>query len=192
MRRSRPRRARPSRRCAGNRPPARTRSSRRDVPRCGSRGSGRRTRRRSRQLRPDLRLGLGLRPAAASSSRPHLTMWKLLGRLPPCWQAVAVSTDETPLAIWGSGATAPKAHRRQDVVLHAAGPWSRSVMALLKHLEAVGFEGAPRPVGDGFDADGREAITYIPGATPHPRAWDDDAIGALGGRAHHHHRPGRR
>ena len=52
-------------------------------------------------------------------------------------------------------------------------------MALLKHLEAVGFEGAPRPVGDGFDADGREAITYIPGTTPHPRAWDDDAIGAL-------------
>ena len=41
-------------------------------------------------------------------------------------------------------------------------------MALLKHLEAVGFEGAPRPVGDGFDVDGREVITYIPGTTPHP------------------------
>ena len=95
-------------------------------------------------------------------------------------QAVAVSTDETPLAIWGNGAAASKAHRRQDVVLHTAGLWSRSVMALLKHLEAVGFEGAPRPVGDGFDADGREAITYIPGTTPHPRAWDDHAIDALG------------
>jgi hypothetical protein len=81
---------------------------------------------------------------------------------------VTVSTEETPLAIWGSGAAASKARRRQDVVLHTAGPWSRSVMALLKHLEAVGFEGAPRPVGDGFDADGREAITYIPGTTPHP------------------------
>src|SRR5215469_13334515 len=96
------------------------------------------------------------------------------------WQAVAVSTDETPLAIWGNGAAASKARRRRDVVLHTAGPWSRSVIALLKHLEAVGFEGAPRPVGDGFDADGREAITYIPGTTPHPRAWDDHAIGALG------------
>ena len=52
-------------------------------------------------------------------------------------------------------------------------------MALLKHLEAVGFEGAPRPVGDGFDADGREVITYSPGTTPHPRAWDDNAIAAL-------------
>ena len=61
------------------------------------------------------------------------------------WQAVAVSTDETPLAIWGNGAAASKAHRRQDVVLRTAGPWSRSVMALLKHLEAAGFEGAPVP-----------------------------------------------
>jgi Ser/Thr protein kinase RdoA (MazF antagonist) len=93
---------------------------------------------------------------------------------------VVVSTDETPLAVWGSGAAASKASRRQDVVLHAAGPWSRSVVALLKHLEAVGFEGAPRPVGDGFDADGREAITYIPGTTPHPRAWDDQAVSAIG------------
>jgi hypothetical protein len=93
---------------------------------------------------------------------------------------VVVSTDETPLAIWGSGAAGSKASRRQDVVLHTAGPWSRSVVALLKHLEAVGFEGAPRPVGDGFDADGREAITYIPGTTPHPRAWDDQAVSAIG------------
>jgi hypothetical protein len=93
---------------------------------------------------------------------------------------VAVSTDETPLVIWGSGTAPPKAHLRQDVVLRAAAPWSRSVMALLKHLEAVGFEGAPRPVGDGFDADGREAITYIPGSTPHPGAWDDHAISAVG------------
>ena len=85
-----------------------------------------------------------------------------------------------PLASWGSGTAGSKAHRRGKVVLHAAGPWTPSVLALLKHLEAVGFEGAPRVVGDGYDADGREAITYIPGTTPHPRAWDDDAIAALG------------
>lgn len=113
-------------------------------------------------------------------SSPGSDRGNLLGRLRPRWQAVAVSTDETPLAIWGNGAAVSKAHRRQEVVLHAAGPWSRSVMALLKHLEAVGFEGAPRPVGDGFDADGREVITYIPGTTPHPGAWDDNAIAALG------------
>ena len=96
------------------------------------------------------------------------------------WQATAVNTDETPLAIWGSGAAASKAQRRQDVVLRTAGPWSRSVLALLKHLEAVGFEGAPRPVGDGFDADGREAVTYISGTSPHPSAWSDEAVSAVG------------
>jgi hypothetical protein len=98
---------------------------------------------------------------------------------PPRWQAAVVNIDETPLVIWGGGTASPKAHLRQDVVLRAAAPWSRSVITLLK-LEAVGFEGAPRPVGDGFDADGREAITYIPGSTPHPRAWDDHAISAVG------------
>ena len=82
-----------------------------------------------------------------------------------------VGTEEMPLASWGSGTAESKAHRRGKVVLHAAGPWTPSVLALLKHLEAVGFEGAPRVVGDGYDADGREAITYIPGTTPHPRAW---------------------
>jgi hypothetical protein len=64
---------------------------------------------------------------------------------------VTVSAGETPLVIWGNGAAAPKAHLRQNVVLHAAGPCSHSVMALLKHLAAVGFEGASRPVGAAFD-----------------------------------------
>jgi hypothetical protein len=36
------------------------------------------------------------------------------------------------------------------------------------------------PFGDGFDVDGREAITYIPGSTPHPRAWDDHAVSVVG------------
>ena len=54
------------------------------------------------------------------------------------------------------------------------------MLALLRHLEAVGFTGAPRPVGDGFHADGREAVTYIAGTTPHPGAWDDQSISAIG------------
>jgi hypothetical protein len=61
-------------------------------------------------------------------------------------------------------------------------------MGLLKHLEEVGFTGAPRPIGDGFTPDGREAISYIPGTTPHPRAWSDEAAAAIGGllRELHH------
>jgi hypothetical protein len=35
------------------------------------------------------------------------------------------------------------------------------VHALLRHLEAVGFDGAPRLLG--IDAQGREVLTYLPG-----------------------------
>jgi hypothetical protein len=92
-----------------------------------------------------------------------------------------MSDAETPLGICGPGPVASKARLRQDVVLRTSGPWSRSVMALLRHLADAGFAGAPRPVGDGFEPDGREAVTYIPGATTHPGPWGDDAISAIGG-----------
>jgi hypothetical protein len=31
-----------------------------------------------------------------------------------------------------------------------------------------------------FGAGGREAVTYIAGTTPHPGAWDDQSISAIG------------
>ena len=40
-------------------------------------------------------------------------------------------------------------------------PHTPAVHALLRHLEAVGFEGAPRALGS--DARNREVLTYIPG-----------------------------
>src|SRR6476469_7421746 len=71
--------------------------------------------------------------------------------------------------------------RRVGAVVHrSAGPWSRSVHALLRHLEAAGFDGAPRVVGDGFDDQGNETLTYVPGELVHPRAWSDDGIAAFG------------
>lgn len=42
-----------------------------------------------------------------------------------------------------------------------AGPWTPAVHALLRHLEHAGFDGVPRVVG--FDAEGREVVTYIEG-----------------------------
>lgn len=91
-----------------------------------------------------------------------------------------MTDDELPLKVWGSGERASKARLGDGVVLRDPGPWSRSVIALLKHLEREGFDGAPRAVGDGFATDGREVVTYIPGTSPHPRAWDDAALIALG------------
>src|SRR5689334_1742978 len=70
--------------------------------------------------------------------------------------------------------------RVDDVVHRAAGPWSSSVHAFLLHLERVGFDGAPRVVGEGFDAEGRETLTFIPGEFVHPHSWSDDGISALG------------
>jgi hypothetical protein len=54
-----------------------------------------------------------------------------------------------------------------DTVRRPAGPWTPAVHALLAHLHAAGFQGAPRPLGT--DERGREVLTFIPG----PVAWPD-------------------
>jgi Ser/Thr protein kinase RdoA (MazF antagonist) len=46
-------------------------------------------------------------------------------------------------------------------VRRPAGPWTPAVHALLDHLDAVGFDAAPRALGT--DADGREVVTYAAG-----------------------------
>ena len=48
-----------------------------------------------------------------------------------------------------------------DTVRRPSGPWSRSVDALLSHLNAVGYDGAPRTLG--FDELGRHVLEYIEG-----------------------------
>ena len=53
-----------------------------------------------------------------------------------------------------------------DTVRRAVGSDSPGVTALLQHLEAVGFDGAPRHRG--FDDQGREILTWIPGDVPLP------------------------
>ena len=55
------------------------------------------------------------------------------------------------------------------------------MLSILRHLEDVGFENAPKVVGSGFSRDGRECVTYVPGETPHePFAWHPDAAYGLG------------
>ena len=65
-------------------------------------------------------------------------------------------------------------------VRRQAGTHTAAVHALLRHLEAVGFTGAPRALG--IDDQGREALTYLDGDTvgdarPWP-AWTH-SVGAL-------------
>jgi aminoglycoside phosphotransferase len=50
-----------------------------------------------------------------------------------------------------------------DSVHRPARPWTASVHAVLRHLEAAGFEEAPRVLG--FDELGREVLSFVPGET---------------------------
>jgi GNAT superfamily N-acetyltransferase len=59
--------------------------------------------------------------------------------------------------------THTEVRRDGDVVVRSAKPWTPAVHALLRHLEEVGFPGAPRVVGSGFDADGNETLTWVEG-----------------------------
>ena len=87
---------------------------------------------------------------------------------------------EVALGVWGSGTQPSRARRRADVVYREAGPWSGTVLALLRHLEDAGFAGSPRVVGSGFADDGREMVSYLPGASPQPYAWSEDAVAGVG------------
>lgn len=53
-----------------------------------------------------------------------------------------------------------------DTVRRRVGPWTPVVHELLRHLERLGFDGAPRAVG--IDAHGREVLSFIPGTAVHP------------------------
>jgi hypothetical protein len=98
--------------------------------------------------------------------------------------------EEGEVPLWGDpGAKhqTPKASRRGDTVLRTAGPWSPTVIGFLRHLEEQGFPGAPRVVGTGFADDGREMLTYVPGESPHPYAWSDEAVESIGRMLRHLH-----
>ena len=80
----------------------------------------------------------------------------------------------------GSDGEESRASLLAGVVYRDPGPQSPAVLALLRHLERAGFNGAPRVVGGGFAADGREMVRYIEGSSPHPRAWPEEAVGGVG------------
>lgn len=70
--------------------------------------------------------------------------------------------------------------RRGEVVHREAGPWSPTVVRLLRHLEAVGFDSAPRVVGSGFDELGRETVSFVHGWSAHPGPWPEAVLPVIG------------
>ena len=69
-----------------------------------------------------------------------------------------------------------------DTVRRPAGRSAQAVRSLLLHLEAVGFEGAPRFLGT--DEQGRDVLTFLDGDVPLPPypswALTDSALDELG------------
>ncbi|OPF81343.1 hypothetical protein VT50_0209705 [Streptomyces antioxidans] len=83
-----------------------------------------------------------------------------------------------------AGGRSAGAVRIGDAVHRPAQPWTPAVHAVLRHLEAVGFDGAPRVLGT--DGRGREVLTHLAGDTtgeafPWP-AWvfSDTALVSVG------------
>ncbi len=92
---------------------------------------------------------------------------------------------EQPLS---GGLISGRVVRIGDTVRREAGPWSATQHALLRHLADTGFP-APRPLG--FDAKGREILSWLPGRCsnwPWPAALIDTAgaakVGAFVSRYH--------
>jgi hypothetical protein len=52
-----------------------------------------------------------------------------------------------------------------ETVRRPLGAHSAAVHGVLRHLEAVGFDGAPRVLG--IDEQGREVLSWVPGEVPH-------------------------
>jgi phosphotransferase family enzyme len=91
-----------------------------------------------------------------------------------------VSEREEPLP----GGNLGGAVRVGDTVRRTTGPWTPAVHALLRHLEATGFEESPRVLG--LDDAGREILTYVTGETAEPQPWpawtrSDVALAQIGG-----------
>ena len=88
----------------------------------------------------------------------------------PCAR-LADDADEVVLA--GGNLTASVV-RVGTTVRRPMGPWSPAVHSLLRHLEGVGFDGAPRLLG--VDEHGREILEFVEGemAWPHMGALETD------------------
>jgi hypothetical protein len=70
--------------------------------------------------------------------------------------------EPVPLRRWGPGSV----ERHGRTVRRQVRPWTPAVHALLRHLESVGFPGAPRVLG--IDAvAGHEVLTYVEGVDSH-------------------------
>ena len=82
-----------------------------------------------------------------------------LGRVLESMKPRRAATAVPEVALLGGHQSQPV--RVGKTVRRATGPWSPSIHAVLRHLEAAGFSGAPRFIG--LDDKGREVLSYVEG-----------------------------
>lgn len=88
----------------------------------------------------------------------------------------SVNLPEIPLA---GGRVTAGVVRVGDTVRRPCKPNTPFIHQLLRHLESVGFEGAPRVLG--IDPQGREILTFIQGEVPPDLDfWSMDQLAAAG------------
>ncbi|WP_410671392.1 phosphotransferase [Amycolatopsis sp. cmx-4-68] len=78
-----------------------------------------------------------------------------------------MGNDEIPLH---GGNVSTGVVRVGQTVRRPSGPWTPAVHSLLAHLHAVGFTGAPKPLG--IDDKNREVLSFIPGTVAWPDHFD--------------------
>ena len=104
-------------------------------------------------------LPLPATPAAAVPARATAAaLVHKAGMIPLRYVSADLDTTEVPLI---GGDMTEGVVRVGRTVRRPVRPHTPAVHALLRHLEAVGFEGAPRALG--VDARHREVLTYLPG-----------------------------
>lgn len=89
------------------------------------------------------------------------------------------SNDRLELRGWGS-LNLKSIFLKDGVVHRQPEAWATTVHSLLRHFESIGFSGAPRVVGTGFDADGFETVTFIEGNFMQPGPWKLEGVEAVG------------
>jgi Phosphotransferase enzyme family len=91
-----------------------------------------------------------------------------------------MSDGEIPLL----GGRLNRVVRVGDTVRRPGGPWTPTVQALLRHVREHGFDHAPEPLG--WDDQGREVLSYLPGITVGPGpdwpewVWDEGLLADVG------------
>lgn len=123
--------------------------------------------------------GVGVAGAGGRTRTCPGGRWRPL--TPEVWRShYRAVTSEQPLI--GSMDPRYAPIRVGDTVRRVAGPSGPAVRELLIHLEAVGFDGAPRYLG--VDEQGREVLSWMDGDVPLPPypAWamTDRALADLG------------